>query len=230
MPASLARKISKIYLLLLVTLALTALSACGDDTNDKPHPQESGGICQDVTCEQPEDHCDQGYLIAYRGGGVCDPDGGTCDFSQVKDTIDCGQGKTCVDGACVDDDLCHATSCLQPDNTCDGDFAVTYSGDGICQPADGECDYSQVQTRTYCAHGCLSGFCQSEQHPQCFNVECPKPADTCDGDTAVTYSGDGSCVELDGSCDFSAVTTRTDCAEEGQVCDEGACVAAGPGD
>ncbi|AWV87806.1 hypothetical protein [Bradymonas sediminis] len=170
MPANFARRVPRTFLLLLITLAVTGFSACGDDTSDNPSPpKESVDLCEKEECEQPEQHCD-------------------------------------------------------------GDFAVTYSGNGVCDPRTGSCDFTAVSSRNYCTHGCLSGFCQPEEHPQCFNVQCPRPADTCEGDIALSYSGDGSCVELDGSCDFSAVEARTDCAASGQTCDGGRCVAAGPGD
>ena len=51
--------------------------------------------------------------------------------------------------------------CSQPADTCDLNEAVTYSGDGVCDPMTGMCDFSAVETRTDCgAMTCMSGVCQ----------------------------------------------------------------------
>ena len=56
----------------------------------------------------------------------------------------------------------------------------------------------------------------------CDAFDCSQPASTCDGNSVVTYSGDGVCTGAEG-CDFSAVETVTDCGEE--LCFEGSCFA-----
>jgi hypothetical protein len=57
----------------------------------------------------------------------------------------------------------------------------------------------------------------------CFDVECPVPSPTCDGDTRIVYSDVGECIAEDGSCDYSAVEIRTNCADSALVCIDGFC-------
>lgn len=130
-----------------------------------------------------------------------------------------------------DTDLCANVTCAQPDDTCgnDGDkHRIIYTGPGVCNPVDGTCDFSEVEKRDDCVGAnevCVQGQCPHYGPPACAaGPSCEQPEDTCDGDIAVTYSGDGVCDETDESCDFSAVETRTDCSERNLTCLQGACV------
>lgn len=58
----------------------------------------------------------------------------------------------------------------------------------------------------------------------CSGVVCDAPAPTCEGDVALTYSGSGTCVSTDGTCDFDPVEVREDCALTALECLDGACV------
>lgn len=58
----------------------------------------------------------------------------------------------------------------------------------------------------------------------CADVTCDPPAAACVGMIAVTYSGAGTCDSSDGTCDYTTVEDRTDCAANGQNCMGGACV------
>jgi plastocyanin len=57
----------------------------------------------------------------------------------------------------------------------------------------------------------------------CADVTCEAPAPSCDGDTVVSYTGAGTCDSADGTCDFSGVEERTDCATD-QACSLGQCI------
>ncbi len=192
--------------------------ACSDDTTDP---------CAGVTCDAPAASCDGNTAVTYTSAGVCDADG-ECDFTSVIQRNDCGDD-TCMAGVCVPaGDLCANVTCnMPPAASCDGEFAVTYTGDGMCVAATGDCDYSAVEVRTDCeatGETCFEGACLGNVD-LCDGITCDMPpAASCDGEFAVTYSGDGMCVAVDGSCDYSAVETRVDCAATTQICANGACV------
>lgn len=228
---------SKKILTLLTAMALLGLSACGDDDDSSGdnNGADNNGVdhCVDVTCEPPAASCQGNAVVTYSGAGVCDPEDGTCDFSEVAQLTECDSGEVCSNGQCIPDDadLCDGITCNDPPAaSCEGTVAITYTGAGICQEASGTCDYSEVETRTDCAdtaQECRDGGCVSVDPQTCDDITCEAPEDTCEGDVAVTYTGDGTCNEDDLSCDFSQVETRTDCAASGEVCQQGACVPEG---
>lgn len=125
-----------------------------------------------------------------------------------------------------DADKCADVTCAQPEATCDGNTAVTYTDVGICNGEDGTCDYSAVEERTNCedsAQECRDGACVSVTDV-CENIACEAPADSCEGNTAITYTGAGTCDPSDLSCDFTGVKVVTNCEDSGQECQQGACV------
>jgi len=138
-------------------------------------------------------------------------------------TTDCGaNNEMCQNGTCVD--LCANVNCTAPADSCDANGnAVQYSGAGTCDPADGSCDYSAVRMTVDCSSNgkvCQSGSCVD----LCAGQTCAQPADHCNGNTAVQYTGAGMCDPMNGNCDYSAVETDTDCTNSGLVCDAGQCV------
>lgn len=216
--------------------AVSTTIDCADDGKIcKDGACETEELCGDDACSQPDDTCeDTTHLITYSGAGVCDETNGDCDYEAVATTVDCAEDdKVCQLGACVDEaeDLCENQTCDQPDDTCDGNTVLSYSGAGTCDPANGDCDFSGVETRTDCGTDeiCQDGACVEETTDPCEGVTCDDaPAPSCDGDTAVTYTGDdGVCVDSDGSCDYSAQKVETDCTADGKTCNTGICVDAG---
>ena len=190
--------------------------------------------CDMEECKRPSKRCDDQTAVRYSGRGVCsvsDDGEARCDFASVEERTDCaadGEQK-CVEGNCVDpDDPCDAVTCDRPPApSCDAAVAVTYSGSGTCDMADGMCDYSGAQTRIDCAADgdkmCLEGACVDPDDP-CDMVTCDAPpAASCDGAVAVTYSGLGTCDMTDGMCDYAGAQVRTDCAAMMKMCQGGLC-------
>lgn len=111
--------------------------------------------------------------------------------------------------------LCAGVTCTAPPAPfCEtATLAVRYTTPGTC--IDGTCDYARQPTD--CAatgRECRGGSCVDP----CVGVTCTPPANACEGDTRVVYSG-GACES--GACRFTQ--TRTDCRTLGQVCQNGAC-------
>ncbi len=193
--------------------------------------------CEGVMCDMPPAaSCDGQVAVTYTGNGMCNMADGMCDYSGAEMRTDCAaMGQMCMSGACVADNPCDNVTCnMPPAAACDGDVAVTYMmTDGVCNMADGMCDYSANEIRTDCttmSRVCAMGICQDPANP-CEGVMCDMPpAASCDGQVAVTYTGNGMCNMADGMCDYSGAEMRTDCAATGQMCMNGACMAANPCD
>ncbi|MFP4597388.1 MAG: Ig-like domain-containing protein [Persicimonas sp.] len=194
--------------------------------------EEEEDLCEDVTCEAQDDHCDGDTLISHTGAGTCDPDSGECDYSDVEETTDCTDNdQVCDSGACVDpeEDLCEDVTCEALDDYCDGDTLISHTDAGMCVEDTGECDYSDVEETTDCTDNdqiCDDGECVDEPVDPCDGVTCEPEDPSCDGDVAVTHTGAGTCTDDGGDavCDYSGVEDRTDCTASDQVCQDGACV------
>ena len=132
----------------------------------------------------------------------------------------CAGNEVCIEGLC--DDLCEEERCMPPDDGCQGETVVRFTGAGRCRPADGSCNFDAVRVVTDClavGRVCRSGRCILE----CEGEGCGQPQSYCEGQEAISYRGDGFCDE-DGECDFSMVESRLDCRSQGLVCDDGSCV------
>lgn len=216
-------------LTLLTALTILALSACGDDDGGSSNgPVDTTDQCANVTCAQPQPTCEGSEAVSYSTAGVCVEADGSCDFSSVETRVDCAASdQICQAGQCIEEseDLCANVVCTQLPPTCDGDVAVAQEA-GVCAPETGTCESTGEQTRVDCAEAgktCEDGVCV-DAAGLCEAVLCEAPDATCEGDIAVTYTGDGACDEADGTCDFSSVEVRTDCAAIGQVCNGAICV------
>ncbi len=179
-------------------------------------------LCQDVDCTAPAPRCDDNTAVTTDGDGTCDPDSGTCDFGENETRTDCDDtDQVCVDGACIDG--CQPGQCTQPEDFCDGTTAVAYAGDGTCDPDSRQCDFGDNETRTDCAaqdQACIEGACID----LCGDVDCTTPEAFCQNDVAVSYDGEGACNIQNGQCNFDEIEVRQNCADEGLLCIEGACV------
>jgi len=168
--------------------------------------------CIDVVCNDvPDAFCDGATVVNFNSPGVCNF--GDCTYNETRTT--CGSAFVCEDGACVS--ACIGVTCDDPpDNTCDGDFILSYDGTGGC--IAGECVYSEA--RTDCSPGGLT--CENAQCVDpCLVVTCDDPPEShCDNDSSVAYASTGTC--FGGNCTYAEV--RVDCSRSGGWCEDAVCV------
>lgn len=116
-------------------------------------------------------------------------------------------------------DPCSVVTCdAAPTNICDGNSVLAYEAAGTC--TDGVCFYASSATDCLgleCVSTEAGASCEAEP---CDAFDCTQPSSSCDGNSVVSYSGDGVCTGAQG-CDFSAVETVTDCGTA--QCYGGAC-------
>ncbi|MBT6432259.1 MAG: hypothetical protein HOK28_04155 [Deltaproteobacteria bacterium] len=116
-------------------------------------------------------------------------------------------------------DPCSVLSCDEPPvSICDGNSVLTYQATGTC--TDGACFYESSAadcSNLECVATETGASCVADP---CDAFDCTQPISICDGNSVVSYSGDGVCTGAEG-CDFSAVETVTDCGD--QECHGGVC-------
>jgi hypothetical protein len=175
--------------------------------------------CVGVSCSTPPARdCRGTVAVEYRRPGQCIE--GDCAFTELRSDCAIYPGGTCVDGACELVDPCDGITCAAPPAAfCDGTVVVTSSNPGTC--GNGRCSY--VQTRSDCAASasfCFNGACVPND--PCTGVTCQTPPLTdCSGEIAVSFASPGICQG--GTCFYSQ--TQTNCADRGERCDNGACIA-----
>ncbi len=177
--------------------------------------------CAEVDCsEWPAPACEGDVAVRITAGACVE---GDCEYTRIED--DCSVvGRVCFEGACVD--RCDIVTCDEPPpGRCEGPVAIAYQSAGTCLAATGECAYS-VASRTACittpGEFCVAGTCVDGG--ACgVTGDCDAPDPVCAGDVAITF--------VDPSCDGGACVwqqDRTDCADEGLRCFDGACAADAP--
>lgn len=116
------------------------------------------GACVGVTCDSPPAPRCMGTVAVTSGNGTCNPDTAMCRYTETM--MDCADdSKVCANGQCVPD-LCANVTCAQPPDVCDMNRARVYSDVGVCNAADGSCDYSGVETVTDCGvETCIEAAC-----------------------------------------------------------------------
>jgi len=116
-------------------------------------------------------------------------------------------------------DPCSVVTCdAPPVDICDGNSVLTYEAAGTCN--EGVCFYASSATDCgglECVSTETGASCEADP---CDAFDCSQPQTTCDGNSVVSYSGDGVCTGA-GGCDFSTVETLTDCGTA--QCYAGAC-------
>lgn len=179
------------------------------------------GRCQDLEClgvicgNPPAPVCD-GDTVIRSGAGTCA--GGACIYESLREP--CGEGRTCVAGACRDRQACETLDCSEaPASFCDGDDAVALEGPGVCR--DGVCLFTEFrQTCADLGRTCRDGACVTP----CTGVVCDAPpAPACSGNVALTFTDAGTCNNGTGDCFYAPVSVN--CALDGRICEDGACVA-----
>ena len=110
-------------------------------------------------------------------------------------------------GACGPAPGCEEVVCTSPPpGRCENNEAITYAAAGLC--SYGECSYEETRTPCVGTDLCYQARCYDALDP-CVtdNIICTPPAPSCEDNagiiTALTYAGDGFCLE--GVCDFSDV-------------------------
>lgn len=206
-----------------------------------------GGECLDLACAPGDSRCAGGVALTCRRDGsgyieencaesdrycedrtgaaecrprVCDPGSSTCtedatgivacdDRGAEEVVTSCGGGQFCEAGVCV------ARVCDDGDRTCVRGAVYACDAIGSGYAFESRCSAGQI---------CRDGACVEDGGMCATSDDCaPRPA-TCDGDVLVRTTASGTCVF--GMCDYSAVTTRQNCAASDRACDEeiGACV------
>jgi hypothetical protein len=176
-----------------------------------------GGACVDacigVVCNSPPaPECSGDVLSRPRNPGLCVL--GECTYPD--DALDCASfGFVCEDAACVDP--CIGVTCTDiPDDRCEGDQVVLYTGESGC--VDGECLYAAF--RADCTETGL--VCQdAECIDPCDGITCTTPsAPECQNDVAVASGASGFCAL--GVCNYPDASV--DCSEFSGWCRDGLCV------
>ncbi len=134
---------------------------------------------------------------------------------------------TLVLGCATGSDPCDPNPCgTPPADTCLAGVAQIYPATGQCfsPGAHAECTYEPAlldcaDTGQFCHEGaCLADPC--DPNP-CVSA----PLAGCDGNVVVTYDETGSCETTEGNVECTyAEASRTDCADDGEICENGACV------
>ena len=118
--------------------------------------------------------------------------------------------------------LCEGVTCEDDGNEC--------TGDGVCNPADGECDYAPVEGETFCGSGddpqgaCFQGVCLetdcevAEDLTLCWYLQGPSLS------VEFGFCEAGECVPPVVECTGEEDRTPCGTAGEGYVCFEDACL------
>lgn len=177
-------------------------------------------LCEDAACiDPPDDTCDGTVAVTYPLIGACN-ESFECGYAATR--TDCAaSGLACVDGDCVEDPGCDGIVCsTPPGDYCEGDIAHEPADIGVCLPGP-VCSYPEVETDCSAIAGSVCALGQCELYCD-VNVCVEPPADYCDGNNAVYYSGVGACSNEDRSCSYSEFTQN--CTTLGERCVDGACV------
>lgn len=190
---------------------------CGDDLcfDGECRPRD----CSFVRCDSPpDDRCDDEVAVAFPALGVCEPDSLECTYAEAR--TDCAErGQRCSAGTCVD--LCDGVVCeTPPASACDGATAVRYASVGTCSA--GDCAYERAdEDCSASGQACIDGVCVAAcEDDGCVNP--PAPTCTADSRTAIVFAAVGRCGDED-ACVYEEAR-RVDCATDGLVCIDGACV------
>ena len=174
-------------------------------------------LCAGVSCEAPPAAtCEGTVSVVSTLPGLCTD--GNCGYSVVR-TNCAARGFVCQDGFCTDPAACIGVACdAPPAPVCVGQRAVAFGSAGSCR--DGECFYPETSEDCAAFGGtCVAGTC--DYAGSCNVSECiTPPFSFCDGETAVRYPANGSCVR--GACGYAE--TRVDCAALGSSCIDAACI------
>ncbi|MFU8805969.1 MAG: lamin tail domain-containing protein, partial [Bradymonadaceae bacterium] len=117
----------------------------------------AGEVCN--TPPAPSCEADGQTLVTFGSIGTCNPDTG-CQYESSFQTC----ADACENGACTQS-VCGEDSCATtPDDRCDGNTAIMYTGEGECFVEEGggaACDHQyETQNCTYLQATCEAGVCE----------------------------------------------------------------------
>ncbi len=190
--------------------------------------------CNPNPCTEPEPNTCSGEVASvFPAEGNCTADGSSFDCSYVPVVLDCSaNGFLCDAGQCVPDP-CNPNPCNSPPtDTCSGDTANVHPTWGVCVNNDGSAECTYTSSPVDCSATsliCDNGLCVTPGDPCNPNPCTSPPADSCNGNTAETFTGPGTCTDSGGSpeCDYPSATQ--DCTLTSEICSGGSCVPAGGG-
>ncbi|HTJ46905.1 MAG TPA: lamin tail domain-containing protein [Kofleriaceae bacterium] len=195
--------------------SVLGVAACGDNVHVDP--------CQSMECPLPVPPKCDGDTLVVTAPATCTSSAGEPDCNYAETRTDCtANGMTCSAGAChPPSDPCAGVTCeTPPDATCNGAVATTYDATGTC--TGGTCDYAfHEEDCTTSNKICVDGACVDA----CTGVTCTTPpSPSCSGTVLTTYAQTGTCDGSTGSAVCSYAPSTMDCADNGDVCANGACV------
>jgi hypothetical protein len=203
-------------------------------------PAMNGASCNDGSACTKVDTCSNGVCVGgspvvcvpgeCESSSVCNPMTGACDTSLKPDGASCSDGSlcsqldTCQSGVCVGGP---AVVCSPPDPCLEN---------GACNPANGQCTFSQKSNGTLCGGGddCVSGTCSdgvctgTVQMPgtTCNDSNPCTTADACDGPTCLGTPVDcpldqcdeaAACNQATGQCQYVQKLDGAPC-DDGDAC------------
>lgn len=222
------------------------VQTCGDDEVCR------GGACVDGSCEPGTSSCAGEVRLACSAetGELTETDcAASSSYCRTFDETsagcvawECLPGTTSCDRTGTVRVVCDARGTSSELIPCAGDefCAAGSCSPRVCTPGERICTGGDVHVcasngsgyalQTDCGTAsCVEGTCVGEV-PSCTSAgDCPPPRGRCEGNTLVSYTGNGVCSR--GACDYEPVTRRTDCAASSRVCSaaSAACVTpAGP--
>jgi hypothetical protein len=211
-----------------------------DQVSPEVLAEVTGDPCDPNPCTMPPaDSCDADgvTLWLYAATGECQEVAGAADCSYEQTAYNCANDLgACLDGECieVETDPCDPNPCQNaPVAECseDGTTLTEYVAPGLCDDLDGVPDCSYDLTTTVCTENdqiCANGACVDPCDP---NPCTEPPAVVCKGDGTeilLTYASLGLCsYDGDVACEYEA--GEYDCADDGMVCVQGACLLEGEG-
>jgi len=117
--------------------------------------------CDTLSCDTPpEPFCDGDVRVITVGPGVCEQ--GACTYPVTSPLACVTLDAQCIDGECIPIPDCNIDGCPRPPSSCVGTRAQSFSGQGLCDPTRGTCDYTDVLTETECfalGRACMNGTC-----------------------------------------------------------------------
>ncbi len=193
--------------------------------------------CHPNPCDAaPADRCtaDARARVVFPAEGACavgELDQAICAYPPRE--VECAPAERCLAGDCVPRgaDPCEPNPCVNgPAPVCaDAGRRIVSQVEGLCEVLNEQiiCDYGEVIEACDPGTECRNGICGGAGGDPCLLNPCTEPPPArCDADgrTLIRFGALGECSDDNGAaaCDYTPI--RAACGQ-GEVCQEGACVA-----